>query len=145
MIKHDICNSISFFVFYWKLSLYYSLIGSFVFLLPSLLLFLPLFFLCLCRTSSTMWQISRTMVWWRSLTPKGMMHGRCTLRRLPRRLSMSLPCVMEWSPSTRPWRMLPFLGLLSEYPSQDHTVCWYHTLSPYISVSHLQSFCLPVV
>lgn len=59
------------------------------------------------RISSIMWRTSRIMVWWRSLTPKGMMHGKCTLRKLPRKSWMSLPCVMESSPSTRLWRRFP--------------------------------------
>ena len=46
--------------------------------------------------------------------PKGMMHGRSILRRLPRRSLMSSPCVTEWSPSIRPWRML-----LAESPTSE--------------------------
>lgn len=86
----------------------------------------------LCRTSSTTWPISRTTVWSRSLTPKGTTHGRSTSRRRPRRSWTSSPCVMGWSPSTRPWRMLLFGSLTSECgfdQSRSWTVGCFHTQS----------------
>lgn len=115
--------SIMFLFHFLLLSLPFSLSVS-VYLIPS-----PL---PLCRISSTTWPISRTTVWSRSLTPKGTMHGRSTSRRLPRRSWTSLPCVMGWSPSTRPWRMLLFWSLTSECgfdQSRSWTVGCFHTQS----------------